>query len=226
MESFIHLSVKPSHVPILPISHDISSYKNCFYIDFYYSNTILFLGFDFLNSTNNPTSIYIERLFIPVEILCNCREMNHNIAIYNHFDSVPTYILDAILPGLEECARKMVVENDEGRDTLEMKLWLHVTTTLRPIEEEEDEDDRNQNDNGQIQQIVDSLEILEIDHSSFDSIEECSICLEKFCDSLKSEIVNTKCSHFFHKDCIVSWIKRCINRSSNYSCPLCRGQII
>jgi hypothetical protein len=41
---------------------------------------------------------------------------------------------------------------------------------------------------------------------------ECSICLQ-VCEK---NIVETKCSHLFHKECIDEWIKR------SYSCPLCR----
>lgn len=41
--------------------------------------------------------------------------------------------------------------------------------------------------------------------SAITSIEQCPICLEEFC--IKSEL----------------WIQQCINGSSTYTCPLCRG---
>ncbi|KAI4305737.1 hypothetical protein L6164_029085 [Bauhinia variegata] len=46
----------------------------------------------------------------------------------------------------------------------------------------------------------------------------CSICLDKFGD-LTSEVVGTPCSHAFHQDCILRWLK------NHWSCPLCRYQV-
>lgn len=41
----------------------------------------------------------------------------------------------------------------------------------------------------------------------------CSICL----DDEKDSIVKLNCDHFFHKDCIKSWLRR------EMSCPICRS---
>ena len=39
----------------------------------------------------------------------------------------------------------------------------------------------------------------------------CSICLEEYCN-----IVTNNCKHYFHKECLQSWLKK------QLSCPLCR----
>jgi len=124
---------------------------------------------------------------------------------------------------MEECARQMVARNNEGRDMLEMNMSLHVET-IDTVEEEEG-DYISPNDNGQqVQHILGLLEKLENNCPSRDFEEQCSICLEEFCTT--SELAYTKCSHVFHKECIVPWIQECVNSSSSYSCPLCRSQII
>ena len=51
--------------------------------------------------------------------------------------------------------------------------------------------------------------------------EECSICFEK----LKNEIAHLSCDHFFHYDCIGSWIQK--NKSMNFNeihCPMCNQE--
>ncbi|CAI8617685.1 unnamed protein product [Vicia faba] len=107
---------------------------------------------------------------------------------------------------MEECARQMVAHFGEEHDILEMNMHLFAITSI----EEEEEDLRNQDDYGQAQQIVDLMEKFENCYLFSDSIGQCSICLEEFCT--KSELVRTKCSHIFHKNCILSWIQQCINR--------------
>ncbi|ESR52784.1 hypothetical protein CICLE_v10023541mg [Citrus x clementina] len=45
----------------------------------------------------------------------------------------------------------------------------------------------------------------------------CAICLEEF--SVGSEACCVGCSHMYHDDCIVRWLK------NNNSCPLCRHRL-
>ena len=42
----------------------------------------------------------------------------------------------------------------------------------------------------------------------------CAICLEDF--KLEEEVMLTPCSHMFHENCIVPWVK------SHAQCPICR----
>ncbi|KAF0709632.1 Aste57867_5857 [Aphanomyces stellatus] len=48
----------------------------------------------------------------------------------------------------------------------------------------------------------------------------CSICLEEY-DETK-EMIQAKCSHVFHEDCLIEWLKL---KSSN-KCPYCRADIL
>ncbi|CAK9163698.1 unnamed protein product, partial [Ilex paraguariensis] len=49
------------------------------------------------------------------------------------------------------------------------------------------------------------------------SMEECMICLEKFC--VGQEATCMPCSHVYHGDCIAQWLER------SHLCPLCRFQM-
>jgi len=44
--------------------------------------------------------------------------------------------------------------------------------------------------------------------------EECSICLDEF----NGEISLLPCLHYFHEECIDSWLEK----SNQYECPICR----
>ena len=49
-------------------------------------------------------------------------------------------------------------------------------------------------------------------------LDECSICLERYV--VNDKVLNLKCRHSFHKDCINIWLK------DNNTCPQCRENII
>jgi hypothetical protein len=46
----------------------------------------------------------------------------------------------------------------------------------------------------------------------------CSICLEEYDEDMK--ICKLRCSHIYHKECIMSWFK------NHNECPLCRKDIL
>nr|DAD18171.1 TPA_asm: hypothetical protein HUJ06_019634 [Nelumbo nucifera] len=50
-----------------------------------------------------------------------------------------------------------------------------------------------------------------------DLVKTCTICLEDFLEEM--EVVKLPCSHVFHKECIVHWLKQ------SHLCPLCRFQM-
>lgn len=47
---------------------------------------------------------------------------------------------------------------------------------------------------------------------------KCTICLDEFNDD--DDIIELKCGHHFHEECIVHWFKTCSNK-----CPICREEI-
>lgn len=47
--------------------------------------------------------------------------------------------------------------------------------------------------------------------------EECSICLENL--DYKSDIIELRCRHIYHKKCIQQWFER------NNVCPICLFKI-
>uniref|UniRef100_A0A1S2Z7C5 Uncharacterized protein LOC101497612 n=2 Tax=Cicer arietinum TaxID=3827 RepID=A0A1S2Z7C5_CICAR len=157
MESFFYtLHVSHVHDSILAMYQHIPYLSNNFYIDFDYTNTIIEPN---ARNTVSLSTITMKNIFVvPREILCNCMERDHIVALYRIFSSVPTYLIDSILPKVEQCARQVVANND----ALKMNLSLRVTTKQRA------------------EQIEDLLEILEIDHPSYHSTEKCSICLEEY----------------------------------------------
>ena len=60
---------------------------------------------------------------------------------------------------------------------------------------------------------IEGLEKVRLQHGS-DSDGECIICMQEF--ETGSEITRMPCSHVYHGDCIVKWLK------TSHFCPLCR----
>ncbi|XP_010536270.1 PREDICTED: putative RING-H2 finger protein ATL19 [Tarenaya hassleriana] len=65
------------------------------------------------------------------------------------------------------------------------------------------------------EQSFDSAEKLE--NSSNMESEACAICLENLLGSEGALVQMPSCPHFFHRECLVEWLKR------TNSCPLCRS---
>lgn len=51
-----------------------------------------------------------------------------------------------------------------------------------------------------------------------DKDDECIICYENFDEN--NEILIFKCKHYFHRECIIKWLKK------NNNCPICQDIII
>ncbi|CAL5214110.1 unnamed protein product [Lathyrus oleraceus] len=135
--------------------------------------------------------------------------------LYESFHAVPNYILDTVLRDMKDCAKEMVALNSEELELMEMNVLLRVVTTM-------EEDHYNYNGG----QNVGLPARLDIDTTSSNSKDHCSICFEEFRNGSHTELFYTKCSHIFHKECIAKWIYRCVNGARSYSCPLCRCEII
>lgn len=61
---------------------------------------------------------------------------------------------------------------------------------------------------------IENTELTHVNYVS-QSTDECSICLETF---ENKEIVQFKCFHKYHTECINDWINR---RNNNINCPEC-----
>ncbi|KAK2386900.1 putative E3 ubiquitin-protein ligase XERICO [Trifolium repens] len=215
--SCLTLSITPVFKPIQPISHGILSLNDCFSsIHLSYTHSIFSTTSNATNSLTNFRTNVNDHFLIPSEILCKCDTnaiMNadqNTLFLYNTFNFVPTHVLDTVLCRMGDCARQMIALNNGRCGILEMNVLLHVTSC-------------NGNDDQQIENLLDKLKV---GPSSSDSIDQCSICLEDYCEGSHSELIHTECSHIFHKDCITKWFHQCKDRSSSYSCPLCRREII
>lgn len=67
------------------------------------------------------------------------------------------------------------------------------------------------------QNELNKLEIVILDKTNISKYNtcNCSICLEEFC--LNNKIINLKCNHFFHYNCIYNWLSK-----ESTKCPTCR----
>jgi len=52
-------------------------------------------------------------------------------------------------------------------------------------------------------------------------LSECAICTEKF--SVGDEVLNNRCSHWFHEECAGNWIKSRLDNGRPPNCPTCRA---
>lgn len=63
-----------------------------------------------------------------------------------------------------------------------------------------------------------------IDNNYFTNEEVCSICLSQLNDIENNiPVYQTKCNHFYHKECIDSWIHS--HNLQSFKCPLCLEQM-
>lgn len=62
------------------------------------------------------------------------------------------------------------------------------------------------------------IENLEISKLENNLNSDCSICISSLIKD--DEIIKTKCSHTFHKDCIIKYLKEYSNK-----CPICRTEV-
>ncbi|XP_024628875.1 probable E3 ubiquitin-protein ligase XERICO [Medicago truncatula] len=145
----------------------------------------------------------------------------NTLFLFSILSDVPQGILDKLLSDIKDCARNMAALNIEESGTLEMNVLLLRVTTL--VVEEDGLDQYYQS--SIYQQNVGLSSKSDVETLS-NSTDECSICLEELHNESQSELFHTKCSHIFHKECIAQLIYGCINRSTPYSCPMCRQEIM
>lgn len=69
------------------------------------------------------------------------------------------------------------------------------------------------------EQVINSLERKEINEENIENFnrETCVICADEYI--LKQKIICLSCSHFFHEECIITWLKK------RNLCPVCRKEL-
>ena len=69
-----------------------------------------------------------------------------------------------------------------------------------------------------------NIKFKKIKKTYFQQNEVCCICLDEFNDNNDENIVYmSKCNHFYHKNCITTWIRSGNNQS--FKCPMCLGDM-
>jgi hypothetical protein len=204
MECFtFNLDVNPIIEPILP---EDASLNDCFFIHFIYNHSSISST---SNDLENPIFDYTlpimdDYFLIPHEVLCNYMDFVDNIRfLIRTFREVPNYVLPDVLHRMGDCARNMVSLTEGCGMRLHMNVQLHIVTGY---------------DRLYPNCILGFSPRLDVETTS-NSTNQCSICLEEFCNGSQSELFSTLCSHIFHKECLIKWVDQC---SSSYPCPLCR----
>jgi len=67
------------------------------------------------------------------------------------------------------------------------------------------------------QEIIDSLHEVTVQQSHTESGDSCAVCKDEY--ALNEKVIELPCSHTFHKDCIVPWLKQ------HNTCPVCRKSL-
>jgi len=231
--SSFDLSVTPIRKPIQPLSTENPSLEDgCYSIHFHYNHLTI------SSTSNDPKNLIFNfrtpvldyhYFLIPSDILCNYNNQTHmdvivlrTLFLFSILRDVPNVMLEKLLSDIKECARNMVALNIEESETLEINVLLRRVTTLVV-----EEDGLNEYYQSSICQQNVGLSLKSDDETTSNSSDdECSICLEELHNESQSKLFHTKCSHVFHIECIAQLIYGCINRSTLYSCPLCRQEIM
>ncbi|CAL5214109.1 unnamed protein product [Lathyrus oleraceus] len=205
-----------SHV-LEPKQSNTLSLSDCFTVHIHYTHLAI------SSTPNDPRNLIFKLITpifnnfeIPLDILYHNNDIN-NQYLYEIFKSIPNYRIDSIIRYLRDSARRMILR---GKLEVISVLLRRVTSHIG----EEDQFDQNHPYNKD-QQIVGLSSNLEVDITS-DSKDQCSICFEEFCNGSQTELFYTKCSHIFHKECIAKWILQCVRQGRDYTCPLCRCEIV
>ncbi|CAJ2677451.1 unnamed protein product [Trifolium pratense] len=173
MESFsFKLRVNPIFEPISPNTPSLNGY---FTIRFRYNHlTISSTSNNPKNPIFNYTTPINDNFLIPREVLCNYSRhtimdsIDNTRFLIDTFHDVPYYVLPEVLHQMGDWARNMVAPNSEGCGMLHMNVLLQIVTRV---------------DMGFSPR-------LDVETTTSKSTDQCSICLEEFCNG-------------FHKECLI-----------------------
>ena len=66
--------------------------------------------------------------------------------------------------------------------------------------------------------LIAQIPSIQIENSHLDEGAQCGICLKDY--TLGESVRRVQCGHFFHTDCIVTWLR------SKTTCPYCRTKVL
>ena len=109
----------------------------------------------------------------------------------------------------------IVIANETGNIACPkiLPIVLEIVLSNVPI----NDNDRTMREVTNNQDSICGFEKVEL--KNVDSGDECMICLEELSTGLPLGIIRSPCSHFYHYNCILTWIQR------SSSCPICRSHI-
>lgn len=67
------------------------------------------------------------------------------------------------------------------------------------------------------EETIQRLVVRTVNQKDIQESRECPVCKESF--QLDEQVTEIPCNHIFHKECIISWLKR------NGTCPVCRYKL-
>ena len=122
---------------------------------------------------------------------------------------------------VEESQGAVKVQNDtdasekKGEENKNNDDRSTVGSSATSIENDNTHDDENHQGNGLLQMFT-SYWLPEGEHEA-----ECCVCLDKYeaGDTICAS-KNTECTHVYHKDCVMDWLK------NHNQCPLCRTDLL
>ena len=94
----------------------------------------------------------------------------------------------------------------------------------RDVDDEDIDDDDDNDGYDPIMQAMPTNEtsiyaLEKVESKDIDLADDCMICLEELSTRLALGIICIQCSHLYHYNCIVEWLRK------NHWCPLCRFEM-
>lgn len=197
---------------VLPRTHLLACDCFIFHLDFTHQ-----LKLCFPQDLNIPLNSIQESFFVPFDVFFS--HTQETIQTVLSGSGVSMDFVHVLLPEVHSFAMDVAQEPaNAGPRIVPLVLAVLAVTPF----DDRDQIERAIMESGQVfnpvpaaKSSIAGLKKVKIDNLSV--TKECSICLEEFSAGL--EVVLMPCSHLYHKDCIVEWLKR------SHLCPYCRFKL-
>ncbi|KAM7278536.1 hypothetical protein ACFE04_005670 [Oxalis oulophora] len=130
-----------------------------------------------------------------------------------------------VIDEIVECAHGMThIDSNKNKRFFKMKVEIKFfdrdfdDCDRESASDSDDSSDYDEDDGMEVanEEMIENLLRIHFNGNSTERI--CAICFDKF--SLGEEVIYMPCSHIFHEECVVTWLRR------DNSCPTCRSQIL